>query len=714
MENYRGKRIVLMCLDNRAPRDNTNNIQMLENEISDCRSKNTTAFEEMLSNAKFIYSDISYDNVLNNSMIVQNSDLYELENIMPENLLEEYNQVNIDSEALSKNKQHPGNSNEDKEHEINDNNYNYEESETEKSEDEQFEELNTSEINENSLVSEDENNPEKESTSRQNKSSAKNKRKVNYLKRMKGEGYLGFRHPKGETKTIQDVARNRRKMKSTCTSQLCKKFKNRFCHEFKETDRKNIFNYFWEKLDWKQKEIYIAGLCSRQDTQKKTVLEHQSRRDRSYLYSLRKGDKHLQVCKRMFLNTLGIGEWYVYKCVSNCRSEENHSSPSSTIKSSRSIDSEDLKFVREFLRDLPKLPSHYCRHDTKNEYLEDNFVTYADLYKVYGGHCTINNRIPMSRKTLVKCVKDMNIGIFNPKRDRCDTCVQYESGNLNEEADKKKLEHKKKRQKIKKRHKMEDAMSLSWTYRPSKPVLLLIEKTKQNIVNVLEYLEQHPEICVCGEIVLPNSHHGLSCKKVYGKISHHRRINEVIRHTLNTAGYPSTLEPSGLSRTDIQRPDGMTHSSWSEGKPLVWDFTHINTTFFETRLKHSKFLQKYVDHKASSLLTPVFLDETWCFSKGSMSRKSWQDGTNTTILKQIGKDQELKRKERGFSDEITNKEGDVVLVMWLDNKAVCLASNYIKDKVKRWEKKNLEYIKISRLEDYNHGMGGVDFLDQFA
>ncbi|KAF2891460.1 hypothetical protein ILUMI_14713, partial [Ignelater luminosus] len=36
-------------------------------------------------------------------------------------------------------------------------------------------------------------------------------------------------------------------------------------------------------------------------------------------------------------------------------------------------------------------------------------------------------------KTLVKCVKDMNIGIFNPKKDRCDTCVQYESGNLNEE-----------------------------------------------------------------------------------------------------------------------------------------------------------------------------------------------------------------------------------------------------------------------------------------
>ncbi|KAF2890166.1 hypothetical protein ILUMI_16007 [Ignelater luminosus] len=134
---------------------------------------------------------------------------------------------------------------------------------------------------------------------------------------MKGEGYLGFRHPK-------------------------------------------------------------AGLCSRQDTQKKTVLEHQTRRDRSYLYNLRKGDKHLQVCK-----------WI---------SEENHSSPSSTRRSSRSIESEDLKFVREFLRDLPKLPSHYCRHDTKKEYLEDNFVTYADLYKNYNTDLVYDSIRPGNKK----------------------------------------------------------------------------------------------------------------------------------------------------------------------------------------------------------------------------------------------------------------------------------------------------------------------------
>ncbi|KAF2889461.1 hypothetical protein ILUMI_16712 [Ignelater luminosus] len=83
--------------------------------------------------------------------------------------------------------------------------------------------------------------------------------------------------------------------------------------------------------------------------------------------------------------------------------------------------------------------------------------------------------------------------------------------------------------------------------------------------------------CVCGEIALPNGHHGLSCKKVYEKISHHQEINEVIRRALNTAGYPSTLELAGLSRTDNKCLDGMTHFSWSEGEPLVWNFICINT-----------------------------------------------------------------------------------------------------------------------------------------
>ncbi|KAF2889298.1 hypothetical protein ILUMI_16875 [Ignelater luminosus] len=57
------------------------------------------------------------------------------------------------------------------------------------------------------------------------------------------------------------------------------------------------------------------------------------------------------------------------------------------------------------------------------------------------------------------------------------------------------------------------------------------------------------------------------------------------------------------------------------------------------------------------------------------------------------------RKEKTWFFQIANKK--VVLVKLLDNKAVCLASNYLgkdeEDKVKRWEK-NSKYIEINRPE----------------
>ena len=39
--------------------------------------------------------------------------------------------------------------------------------------------------------------------------------------------------------------------------------------------------------------------------------------------------------------------------------------------------SRGLEFVGQFLERLPKMPSHYCRKDTKKLYLETGFQSYA-------------------------------------------------------------------------------------------------------------------------------------------------------------------------------------------------------------------------------------------------------------------------------------------------------------------------------------------------
>ena len=77
-----------------------------------------------------------------------------------------------------------------------------------------------------------------------------------------------------------------------------------------------------------------------------------------------------------------------------------------------------------------------------------------------------------------------------------------------------------------------------------------------------------PLSCVCGATVDTYSLHELSCYRSEGKVRH-SIINDIIKQALLSAGIPSILEPSGCSRTDGKKPDGMSLVPWKRGKALV-------------------------------------------------------------------------------------------------------------------------------------------------
>ena len=89
----------------------------------------------------------------------------------------------------------------------------------------------------------------------------------------------------------------------------------------------------------------------------------------------------------------------------------------------------------------------------------------------------------------------------------------------------------------------------------------------------------HPYQCICGVMVQPNGRHGLACKKQLGRRSRHDECNKLIKRALDQAKIPSMLEPPGLTRssTDKKRPDGLTLTTWQNGKSLIWDFTCADT-----------------------------------------------------------------------------------------------------------------------------------------
>ena len=69
----------------------------------------------------------------------------------------------------------------------------------------------------------------------------------------------------------------------------------------------------------------------------------------------------------------------------------------------------------------------------------------------------------------------------------------------------------------------------------------------------------------------------MSCRSSAGRFTRHAAANDVIRRALSSADVPSVLEPSGLSRQDGRRPDGLTLIPWSQGRCLLWDFTCSDT-----------------------------------------------------------------------------------------------------------------------------------------
>ena len=71
--------------------------------------------------------------------------------------------------------------------------------------------------------------------------------------------------------------------------------------------------------------------------------------------------------------------------------------------------------------------------------------------------------------------------------------------------------------------------------------------------------------------------HGLHCKKSGSHFLRHASLNDVLKRSFSAAGIPSSLEPSGLSRSDGKHPDGFTLIPWKQGRPLVWNVTVPDT-----------------------------------------------------------------------------------------------------------------------------------------
>lgn len=212
-------------------------------------------------------------------------------------------------------------------------------------------------------------------------------------------------------------------MGGRCQSVSCQKSSKLHCSEIDEGKREEIFKYFWGKLEWKERRMYVKTSVEVSDVKRRRTEAVQSRRSASLFCCLCVDGKRLRVCQRMFLSTLGIKQWTFLKWVGR-RGESPEKMARVRVRT------EEQDFLKTFLLDLPKVPSHYCRSSSSKMYLEPFFKSISHLHTQYKQSCADHSIQPLSRQVFTNTFNDLNLSLFHPKKDQCDTCCAFKAGNI--------------------------------------------------------------------------------------------------------------------------------------------------------------------------------------------------------------------------------------------------------------------------------------------
>ncbi|CAC5408107.1 unnamed protein product [Mytilus coruscus] len=77
---------------------------------------------------------------------------------------------------------------------------------------------------------------------------------------------------------------------------------------------------------------------------------------------------------------------------------------------------------------LPKLPSHYCRASSSKVYLEPVIQSISDMHREYRKEAQKDDSPVIS--LFHNILEELNISLFQSRKDQCDTCCGYEAGNI--------------------------------------------------------------------------------------------------------------------------------------------------------------------------------------------------------------------------------------------------------------------------------------------
>lgn len=255
------------------------------------------------------------------------------------------------------------------------------------------------------------------------KKKQKNKRKENKAKKDSGHEYV---NSKGKVIPAKEMKQN------PCNPQNC----SNACYEITEDKRKAIFLHFWglsseRRKDWLVSHSKKMGVKrKRADTAKRT---------KTFNYFINDGEGQAQVCQQFLTCTLDLKQKTLYNTVNNASFGSAKEDMRGKHEPQNKTPNLVTEKVRTYIKELPALPSHYCRKNSTRTYLPTEFRNLSNLYRIYKETQLADGNTYAGEKLFKKIFNtEFNIGFHFPRKDKCLKCTQYENNESFDEEEKRK------------------------------------------------------------------------------------------------------------------------------------------------------------------------------------------------------------------------------------------------------------------------------------
>lgn len=228
-------------------------------------------------------------------------------------------------------------------------------------------------------------------------------------------------------KEYRDVKGNIRKQRCLKTLKNCEANCKFLCSKkISQHEREEIFKGFWALTNNSKLHFYAKNTERFTKLRTQTSKEH-SRRKYSFKYYFHIADAKIRVCKIFFLSTLDISQqrinYFHDKKKDSVTGIPLTSQQGRHPKKTISAISKDV--VRLHISQIPRVESHYCRVDTKKEYV-DGVLNMNRLYSLYTEFCAEKGVEPVKKHIYSNIFNyEYNIEFLKPKKDRCDVCEEH-------------------------------------------------------------------------------------------------------------------------------------------------------------------------------------------------------------------------------------------------------------------------------------------------